>query len=111
MSEMRTTGLFFLLLLLPFMGLSQVKTANDSLITVKGRVIDPTKTVAFYNMVVVNKALGKGIFGDYNGEFEITLRKGDPVGISVVGYNSVTLSFADSAYKPVYNVTVTLKML
>jgi hypothetical protein len=107
----KTAALIFLLLLVPFVGMSQVKTENDSLITVRGRVIDPTKTVAFYNMVVVNKALGKGIFGDYNGEFEITLPKGDPVGISVVGYNSVTLSFADSAYKPVYEVTVHLKML
>ena len=99
------------LLLLPFLSWGQDLTANDSLITVKGRVIDTNATVAFYNMVVVNKTAGKGIFGDYNGEFEITVKKGDEIGISVVGYNSTTLSFADSSYKPVYEVTVYLKVL
>lgn len=108
---MRFLTLIVVLFFLPLASWSQEKTVNDSLITVKGRVIDTNATVAFYNMVVVNKTVGKGIFGDYNGEFEITVEKGDDIGVSVVGYNTTALSFADSAYKPVYEVIIYLKTL
>lgn len=85
-------------------------TVNDSLITVRGKVIDTATTVSFYNMLVVNKTAGKGIFGDYRGTFEITVKKGDLIAISVVGYETVMLSYKDEDYKPTYDVTIYLKM-
>jgi len=94
-----------------FIGFGQEKTVNDSLITIRGRVIDTTATIGFYNMVVVNKTAGKGIFGDYTGNFEIIVRKGDLIAISVVGYQTTYISFAESEYKPVYDVVIYLKML
>lgn len=90
---------------------SQTLTENDSLITIRGRVLDTNATVGFYNMMVVNKTAGKGIFGDYRGTFEITVQKGDLIAVSVVGYQTVTFSYKDVAYKPVYEVTIYLKML
>src|SRR6186713_758336 len=90
---------------------AQTLTADDSLITIRGRVIDTMTTVGFYNMMVVNKTAGKGIFGDYRGSFEITVKKSDLVAVSVVGYQTVSLSYKDAAYKPVYEVTIYLKML
>jgi hypothetical protein len=48
---------------------SQSLTVNDSIITVKGRAIDTNATIGFYNIMVVNKTAGKGIFGDYTGQF------------------------------------------
>jgi len=89
----------------------QTLTENDSLITIRGRVIDTTAAIGFYNVVVVNKTAGKGIFGDYTGTFEIIVRKGDLVGVSVLGYQTTYFSFSESEYKPVYNVTINLKVL
>ena len=88
-----------------------LKSDKDSLITIKGKVIDSTAKISFYNIVVVNKTAGKGIFGDYDGSFEITVQKGDLVGISVTGYKTEYLDFSDKAYQRNYEVTVYLKML
>ncbi len=75
---------------------------DDSLVTIKGRVIDTNFAVGFYNLVVVNKTVGMGIFGDYNGEFSITVKKSDQVGISVTGYKTIYVSYKDSSYNKVY---------
>lgn len=76
---------------------------NDSLITIKGRVIDTNYNVGFYNLVVLNKSVGKGIFGEYTGNFSITVKKTDTLGISVRGYQTIYVSYADSAYHKVNN--------
>lgn len=89
---------------------SQSLTENDSIITVKGRAIDTNATIGFYNIMVVNKTAGKGIFGDYTGNFEISVKKGDLIAVSVVGYQTVYFSFKDHAYKPVYDITIYLKL-
>lgn len=84
---------------------------NDSLITIEGRVVDTTKIVGFYNTVVLNKTVGKGIFGESNGRFKITIRKGDLIGVSVSGYKTRYISYADSVYKPVYKPLIYLNIL
>lgn len=84
---------------------------NDSLITIKGRVVDTTQLVSFYNVMIVNKTAGKGIFGGYDGTFKITVKKSDLVGLSVTGYKTEYLSFKDKKYKKEYNVTVYLDMI
>ncbi|NOQ75311.1 MAG: hypothetical protein GQ574_25090 [Crocinitomix sp.] len=84
---------------------------NDSLITLKGTVIDTNYSVGFYNVVVLNKTVGKGIFGDYTGKFNITFKKTDTIGVSVHGYQTMYISFADSAYKKVYNTKFYIKEL
>ena len=76
--------------------------ANDSLITIKGRVVDTTYNVGFYNLVVLNKSVGKGNFGQYDGTFTISVKKSDTIGISVSGYKTIYWSFADSSYQRVY---------
>jgi len=35
----------------------------------KGRVIDSLRPQSFYNLMVVNKTVGKGVFGQPNGSF------------------------------------------
>ena len=84
---------------------------QDSLITVKGKVIDSIFNVGFYNLVVINKSVGKGIFGESNGTFSITVKKKDQIGISVVGYQTIYLSFKDSSYHKVNNIEVYLQPL
>lgn len=102
-----------LILALVFAGLgfSQKADHSDSLITIKGKVIDTVYNVGFYNLVVVNKTVGKGIFGEYDGSFTITVRKKDQIGISVVGYQTIYLSFKDSVYKPAYSLDVYVQSL
>ena len=84
---------------------------NDSLITITGKVIDTTKSVSFYNTMIVNKTARKGIFGGYDGNFSITVKKSDLVAISVTGYKTHYLSFKNKAFKKVYNVTLYLEIL
>jgi hypothetical protein len=95
------------------MGLNAMSQANyqDSLVTVNGSVEDSIFNVGFYDLVVVNKSVGKGIFGNSDGSFSITVKKKDKIGISVVGYQTIYLSFADSAYKKVYNVNLFIESL
>lgn len=81
----------------------QTANYNDSLVTIKGRVIDTNYSVGFYNLVVLNKTVGKGIFGDYNGRFSITVKKSDVIGISVTGYKTIYVSYKDSSYRKSYN--------
>lgn len=52
----------------------------------KGRVIDSLRPQAFYNLMVVNKTLGKGVFGQPNGSFFTYARDKDKVVLSVKGY-------------------------
>jgi hypothetical protein len=106
---MKTILIFILLICLT--GFSQQANYNDSLITIEGRVVDTTKIVGFYNTVVLDKTVGKGIFGESNGKFKITVRKGDLIGVSVSAYRTVYISYKDSVYKPVYKPVIYLEML
>lgn len=84
---------------------------NDSLITIRGKVKDTSFSVGFYNLVVINKTVGKGIFGEYDGSFTITVKKQDEIGVSVVGYQTIYLSFKDSNYHELYDVELFVQPL
>ncbi|MEZ4924264.1 MAG: hypothetical protein R2780_13915 [Crocinitomicaceae bacterium] len=92
-------------------GFAQKADFSDSLITIKGQVIDTNFAVGFYNLVVVNKSVGKGIFGEYDGTFSITVRKKHQIGVSVVGYQTIYLSFKDSSYQDTFNVKLYIQPL
>ncbi len=95
--------ILFIIISFSTIGFSQPGKHADSLITIKGQVIDTNFNVGFYNLVVLNKNVGKGIFGQYNGSFEIRVKKSDTIGVSVVGYQTVYLSYQDSTFKPTYS--------
>ena len=97
--------------LLALSAAAQKANYNDSLITVQGKVLDTNFNVGFYNTVVVNKSVGKGIFGEYDGSFKITVKKKDMIGVSVVGYQTYDLSFKDSSYKDTFEVTIYIQPL
>lgn len=102
------------LIALTFIGslsFGQAPNYQDSLITVKGKVVDTLFNVGFYNLVVIDKTVGKGIFGESNGTFSITLKKGDQIGISVVGYQTIYLSFKDSTYHKLNRIKLFLQPL
>lgn len=101
--------IFFIIFLYSSIGLSQSPNYNDSLVTINGTVLDTNASISFFDMVVIDKTTGKGIFGDYSGKFTIQVKKGDLVGVSVVGYEGQTFTYKDSSYKPVYNITLYLQ--
>ena len=64
--------------------------------------VDTTKTLGFYNIIVLNKSTGKGVFGEHNGDFSYTVKKGDTIAISVTGYKAIYFTYKDSAYHKLY---------
>jgi len=60
-----------------------------SRVWMKGRVIDTTKTQAFYNLMVVNRTTGKGVFGQPDGSFGVYANANDSITLSVKGYYMV----------------------
>ena len=87
---------------------AQESTPNydDSLITVSGRVIDTSKSISFYNVMVINQTVGKGIFGNFDGTFSITFKKSHKIAISVTGYKTQYFSFKNRPYQSNYDLTV-----
>lgn len=72
----------FLSLILSF--LSHTQTCDKVLFT--GKVVDSLRPQTFYNLMLVNKRTGQGVFGQPNGSFSIFVSTGDTVFVSVKDY-------------------------
>lgn len=77
--------LVLLLLLISFTSIGQ----DCQEVYLTGRVKDTLRPQSFYNLMVVNKTAGKGIFGMPNGSFQLYVNEGDSIVFSVTGYNTV----------------------
>ncbi len=55
-----------------------------------GKVEDTLRPQSFYNLMVVNRSTGQGIFGQPNGSFSVYVKEGDSIALSVRGYPMVT---------------------
>lgn len=55
-------------------------------VLVKGKVYDTVRPQGFYNLMVVNKSKGHGVFGLPNGSFSLYTKAGDTIAISVKEY-------------------------
>jgi len=78
---MKLSVLFFLLGI-SFFGFSQ----NCDQVLLKGKVADTLRPQGFYNMMVVNRSTGKGVFGQPNGTFSLYAKNHDTMAISVKNY-------------------------
>lgn len=76
-------GLFSLIVLL---GISFVSFQQCERVLLKGRVVDSLRPNSFYNLMVVNKSTGKGVFGQPNGNFSAYVSEGDHVILSIKDY-------------------------
>lgn len=56
-------------------------------VLLKGKVADTLRQQSFYNMMIVNRTTGKGVFGQPNGSFSVYVSDGDSITISVKGYD------------------------
>ncbi len=51
-----------------------------------GRLIDTLRPQAFYNLMIINRSTGRGVFGQPNGTFSVYVSEGDKISISCKGY-------------------------
>lgn len=71
-------------------------SAQCETVLFKGKVYDTLRTQSFYNMMIVNRTTGKGVFGQPNGQFSVYVGNGDSITISVKGYDLInTIVVAD----------------
>jgi len=70
-----------LLLLLP-----TAFNAQCEQVFISGKVLDTMRQQNFFNLMVINKTTGRGVFGQPNGHFSVYARPGDRIALSTKGY-------------------------
>jgi hypothetical protein len=53
---------------------------------VSGRVVDSLNPQVFYNLMIVDRSSGRGVFGQPDGTFSVYVSSGDKLSISTKGY-------------------------
>jgi tyrosyl-tRNA synthetase len=71
---------FFVLLL------SSPTWAQCEQVLVSGKMIDTLRLQNFFNLMVVNKTTGRGVFGQPNGHFSVYASTGELIALSTKGY-------------------------
>jgi hypothetical protein len=56
-----------------------------------GKVVDTLRPQSFYNLMIINRTTGRGVFGQPNGTFSVYVEDGDSVSLSVKDYPVVHL--------------------
>lgn len=63
-----------------------------------GSLRDTTARQGFYNVFIINKSAGRGVFGKPDGTFSITVNPGDSIYFMVTGYEAIKMkAIADSS--------------
>lgn len=83
---MKNISVIFLLLL-AFHGTSQ----KCEKVLFSGKVIDTLRPQNFYNLMVINRMTGQGVFGQPNGNFSVYVNDGDSISITVKDYPVINL--------------------
>jgi hypothetical protein len=78
---------YILLLFLVLSG--SAYSQNCTRVWVTGRVVDTLRTQTFYNLMVVNRTTGKGVFGQPDGSFAVYVNANDSITLSVKGYHMI----------------------
>ena len=79
-----------LVLLVFFSSLSVIGQQCDKVLFT-GKVVDTLRPQNFYNLMIVNRRTGQGVFGQPNGSFSVYVNNGDSISISVREYPLVKL--------------------
>ncbi len=59
-----------------------------------GKLVDSLRPQAFYNLMVINRNTGRGVFGQPNGTFSAYVSEGDSISLSCKGYEVFNLIVA-----------------
>jgi hypothetical protein len=74
----------FFLFLIGFLPL--ITFAQCDKVFVSGKVIDTLRPQSFYNLMVINRTTGRGIFGQPDGYFSVYVRPNDKIALSTKEY-------------------------
>ena len=55
-------------------------------VLLKGIVEDTLQPQGFYNLMIINRSSGRGVFGQPNGSFSVYVQENDSINLSVKGY-------------------------
>jgi hypothetical protein len=83
---MKLKFLFFITALICF---HNIHAQQCEKVFVTGKVIDSLQPQSFYNLMVINKRTGQGVFGQPNGSFSIYLMNNDTIILSVKEYEPI----------------------
>jgi len=70
-----------------FAGISTAQNCDKVLLS--GKVVDTLRPQNFYNLMVVNRSIGKGFFGMPNGGYTMYVNDRDSITFSIKGYNNI----------------------
>lgn len=77
---------FIFLLLIVLLSFQTALYAQCDQVFISGKVLDTLREQNFFNLMVVNKSTGRGVFGQPNGHFSVYARPGDRIALSTKGY-------------------------
>ena len=69
-----------------FLLLSNLSFGQCEKVYVSGRVIDSLNPQGFYNIMIIDRSNGRGVFGQPDGTFSVYVSSGDKLSISTKGY-------------------------
>ncbi|MCF8411024.1 MAG: hypothetical protein K9G31_06985, partial [Crocinitomicaceae bacterium] len=75
-------NLFILFFIIPFFNFGQ----KCERVLLTGQVIDSMGIQSFYNLMIVNRNTGQGVFGHPNGYFSAYTKNNDSISIAVKGH-------------------------
>ena len=75
-----------LLFTLSVASLSFVNAQECEQVLFTGKVEDTLRPKNFYNLMIINRSTGQGVFGQPNGKFSVYANDGDTIALSVTGY-------------------------
>ena len=81
----------FTLILLLLVSLSTVSAQQCERVLFSGKVVDTLRPQSFYNLMVINRTTGHGVFGQPDGSFSIYASPNDSINLSVRGYPIIRL--------------------
>jgi len=84
---LKKLSIISLLLILAF----NVQSQNCDKVLLTGKLVDSLRPQAFYNLMVINRNTGRGVFGQPNGTFSVYVSEGDSISLSCKGYEVFNL--------------------
>jgi hypothetical protein len=73
-------------IILLFLLIGNLSLAQCDKVYVSGRVIDSLNPQMFYNVMIIDRSTGRGVFGQPDGSFSVYVSVGDKLSISTKGY-------------------------
>ena len=94
--------------LLVFASIVASAAMAQELVTIRGRVVSSSGERTYYDLMIVNKRLHSGTFGNADGSFVVLAQRTDTLLIGSVGHHTAIITMADSLPQETYHVLVHL---